>query len=82
MEGIYLVQHYGSTSTRGQNQLHSGFILNMQGGRLVAESFTDCTMLRARERARALLNRDAVGWDIVVDEEIPIFEARESVRDC
>ena len=83
MEGIYLVQHYGSTSAG----LHSGFIVGgtsgrgrlvergMVGGRyLVYQSFTDCTLSVIREHARALLGRD--------DEEIPVFEARVRTTCC
>ena len=83
MEGIYLVQYYGSTSTRGQNGVHTGFIVGRSDGMItpwcwqdrarcaVLEVFVDVTMSVIRERARALLGRD--------DEEIPVFVAQEDV---
>ena len=71
MEGIFLVQYYGRTSTRGWGKLHSGFIVGFRGGRYLIQSFTDCTMPFIRARARTFLGQD--------DEDISVFVAQEDV---
>ena len=69
VEGIYLVQHYGSTADRGPGVTHRGFICVSSRN---IEIFDSVSMPVIMKRARILLD-----WD--ERDEIPVFEAREDV---
>ena len=76
--GIYLVRSYGSSSARGRDVRHSGFILYPEysvGGNVVVlrtYAFEDLTMPEILTRARTRLEVGEL-------DEVTVYEAREDV---